>query len=485
MRFTRYTYQELIGYYTPNLSDILLEKFPTVEKFIEAYGRDFLGFRNVGIPIAELYAVVDCIFDKLKYNISLDIEEWVVENRTCYFDYIDTDSYYEVSRYYDGFYSYVEAELKKYYTGLKKLYKQILKYKIVEQIKIILKDAIDPIPSNVIADKVQGMYPDINDFLVKNILTTNSKFVLVGRKGYILKKNRAKVYTLYETIFRILEGAGKPLSIQEVIDNVLIIRPDSNSKSIRTIITTLVQNNELSYYTNHHTIGLYDASVYDNKYEKYIYEFKRRSVEEGLEELRDYLDTYGHLPFAEDEISGDLYVWYYRVKQSTTITPQEMTLLYQFDQMLEKEYIPKNKTEYIFRENAENYISYIHRNGRLVSSSDNEKLYRWFYKSKNRTDQFTEFERFHYDRILETLDAFQLREITDHVVTEESQPDSMRIYDSSTIFIGSLVKVLAGPFIGFEGIVDKILDNQQLIVKVTIFDRIVPLTLNYNDVQKC
>ena len=409
MRFTRYTYQELIGYYTPNSSDILLKKFPTVEKFIEAYGRDFSGIRNSGISVAELYAVVDCIFDKLKYNISLELEKWIVENRTCYFDYIDTDSYYEVSRYYDGFYSYVEAELKKYYTRLKKLYKQTLKYKIVERIKVILKDAIDPLPSNVIADKVQGMYPEVNDFLVRNILTTNNKFLLVGKKGYIFKKNRSKVYTLYETIFRILEGAGKPLSIQEVIDNVLIIRPDSNSKSIRTVITLLVQSNELSYYTNHNTIGVYDSSVYDYKYEKYLYEFKRRSVEEGLEELRDYLYTYGHLPFAEDEISGELYVWYYRVKRSTAITPQEMTLLYQFDQMLEREHIPKNKTDYIFRENVDNYISYIHRNGRLVSSSDNDKLHKWFYKVKNRTDRFSDFERFHYERILDTMDAFQLK----------------------------------------------------------------------------
>ena len=46
------------------------------------------------------------------------------------------------------------------------------------------------------------------------------------------------------------------------------------------------------------------------------------------------------------------------------------------------------------------------------------------------------------------------------------------------------MKVLSGPFNGFEGVVTKILDDQHLVVSVQIFERTTLLNLNVNDVQK-
>lgn len=50
---------------------------------------------------------------------------------------------------------------------------------------------------------------------------------------------------------------------------------------------------------------------------------------------------------------------------------------------------------------------------------------------------------------------------------------------------GERVKVVDGPFNGFSGMVQEVLqDKHKLRVDVTIFDRQVPLELNYNQVEK-
>lgn len=54
-----------------------------------------------------------------------------------------------------------------------------------------------------------------------------------------------------------------------------------------------------------------------------------------------------------------------------------------------------------------------------------------------------------------------------------------------TYLLGESVKVIEGPFSGFNGIIDEIqADKKKLKVIVTIFDRQTPLELGYNQVEK-
>lgn len=66
-----------------------------------------------------------------------------------------------------------------------------------------------------------------------------------------------------------------------------------------------------------------------------------------------------------------------------------------------------------------------------------------------------------------------VEDVVDEVLIEESY------------LVGEKVKVIDGPFSGFNGVVSEILaDKQKLKVIVTIFDRQTPLELNYNQVDK-
>ena len=54
-----------------------------------------------------------------------------------------------------------------------------------------------------------------------------------------------------------------------------------------------------------------------------------------------------------------------------------------------------------------------------------------------------------------------------------------------TFLVGEHVKVTDGPFSGFEGIINEVVqDKRKLKVVVTIFDRQTPLELGYDQVAK-
>ena len=54
-----------------------------------------------------------------------------------------------------------------------------------------------------------------------------------------------------------------------------------------------------------------------------------------------------------------------------------------------------------------------------------------------------------------------------------------------TFLVGEHVKVTDGPFNGFAGVVDEVVqDKRKLKVVVTIFDRQTPLELGYDQVAK-
>jgi hypothetical protein len=95
MRFTKYTYHNLIYCHCPQAADLILEKYPTAEQFIEAYGKDFVGCKSQKISLAELYATIDCIYDKLKCNVEKSQEEWIIEHTVDYNDYVDGDKYWD------------------------------------------------------------------------------------------------------------------------------------------------------------------------------------------------------------------------------------------------------------------------------------------------------------------------------------------------------------------------------------------------------
>ena len=59
------------------------------------------------------------------------------------------------------------------------------------------------------------------------------------------------------------------------------------------------------------------------------------------------------------------------------------------------------------------------------------------------------------------------------------------VADKSVFTVGSEVHIASGPFVGFVGIIDKVDDeHERLSVMVSIFGRMTPVELGYDQVKK-
>ncbi|MBR3407360.1 MAG: transcription termination/antitermination factor NusG [Paludibacteraceae bacterium] len=83
-------------------------------------------------------------------------------------------------------------------------------------------------------------------------------------------------------------------------------------------------------------------------------------------------------------------------------------------------------------------------------------------------------------RIAAPVPQAEINKIMGSVESAEQELQSEELY-----LVGERVKVTDGPFNGFSGMIQEVLqDKHKLRVDVTIFDRQVPLELNYNQVDK-
>ncbi len=83
-------------------------------------------------------------------------------------------------------------------------------------------------------------------------------------------------------------------------------------------------------------------------------------------------------------------------------------------------------------------------------------------------------------RIAAPVSQAEINKIMGSVESAEEELQTEEMY-----LVGESVKVIDGPFSGFNGTIQDVLqDKHKLRVDVTIFDRQVPLELSYNQVEK-
>lgn len=99
-------------------------------------------------------------------------------------------------------------------------------------------------------------YENLSIDTLKAILSDKSLFTQIGLKAiYILSTSRNYAGSVHQSIRRILTESAKPMKMQELIQKVLLLRPDSNVRSVRAVITSMIKNNECAAYDDSY-VGL-------------------------------------------------------------------------------------------------------------------------------------------------------------------------------------------------------------------------------------
>ena len=78
------------------------------------------------------------------------------------------------------------------------------------------------------------------------------------------------------------------------------------------------------------------------------------------------------------------------------------------------------------------------------------------------------------------LSEKEVSAILDHIETTQAKPKPKYHFD-----VGDAVKIIDGPFLNFNGVVDSVQEDKSLLkVTVTIFGRPTPVDLNFLQVEK-
>ena len=281
-------------------------------------------------------------------------------------------------------------------------------------VKQFLVDYINGSPEPVSPEELfmsfKEMYPDTSQIGLSQIryyLTDRETFAAIGGKSlYTMAEKRKNVYrgSLFDCVISVLKESNSPLRRDAISSMVLELRPDSNTNSIRSVISTMIKTNRLKIF-NYEFVGLpktkYNSSFKQTKQES------RFSFEARLEQIRKFVEKNHRLPFTcgePEEVS--LGLWYNRTPQNTTLTTQQMMDFFNFQQEVTNAMIPQTAEQYSFQQNCIEYKAIVMRTGELVNISENKRLFEWLRRACGRYSEITDVRKYYFDELIFFLSAF-------------------------------------------------------------------------------
>lgn len=422
------TYEDLCRMFLSSTVVTIVKKyFSCYESFICAAQEKFAALNGHKIPeniLAELYAFYDYLKD---YQPEVE-EQWDIGEE----DYMDEEDYidekepiteeeylkFEIEkrlRQQEAHRQLVqkwrgENEKRKRECEARKQKELELIESAKQDVRLILRNAKVPLPIEDIVDKYNDLHPEspIDKSIIKNCLCDTKAFINVGRKSlYALKtKSTQNIFkgSLYDAVSKVLHSQSKPFLIDDLVAGVLKFRPDSNQKSVRSIITSMLKSHRIFLFNDKY-IGL-DTIKYHKSFKKTRYE-ARQTFEEKLQKIKMFVAENNRLPFTNGPLSEtSLAVWFNRTTQNTNLTTQQMVAFYNFRQEIEASGIPQNVEQFEFRQNCKEYKSRVMRTGKLISYHEDRMLYTWFKKSCERYSTFNDARKIYFDELIHFLLAF-------------------------------------------------------------------------------
>ena len=334
--------------------------------------------------LAELYAFSDYLKD---YQPPEDAEVWVTGDD----DLSEKDKYNEEE-----------------HTEERKHIQQELIDRIKKDVKAILLKAGKPLTFDEIVSQYRNLHPDasIKDFIFRKCLKSKT-FTNFGKKSLYVVKGKSKnifVGSLYEAVSKVLHSKSKPFLMEELVNGVLELRPDSNPRSVQSVVTSMLKSNKIFLF-NENYIDLntirYHKSFKCTKYQA------RQTFEDKLKEVKEFVALNHRLPFTNGPQSEtSLAVWFNRTIQNTNLTTQQMVAFYNFRQEIDASGIPQNVEQFEFRQKCKEYKSRVMRTGKLISYHEDRMLYTWFKKSCERYSTFNDARKIYFDELIQFLLAF-------------------------------------------------------------------------------
>lgn len=227
-------------------------------------------------------------------------------------------------------------------------------------------------------------------------LTRDTRIITYGKSGFWGLKEWGESYgSIRELALQYVKRLKQPIQIDELTKLIMSSRPDSNEKSIYSVIRQTTASGELLLF--------YDDIIGYPK-AKYVkdYILMPQSFDEWLKAFRDFVMNNKRYPYSSnDGFEGYLYRWYYRSSQLTDLSAEEIM---KFDALQEElSHYPHNATEYKFLHNCELYKRFVEGNSRMLKESDDTELFKWFYKSSREYSTYNDNRNKYFSQLLQLL----------------------------------------------------------------------------------
>ena len=226
-------------------------------------------------------------------------------------------------------------------------------------------------------------------------LASDPRIISYGKSSYWgLKEWGESNGSIRELAIQFVKKSKEPIHIDDLTKLVMGSRPDSNEKSISSIIRQTTSTGELILFFGDY-IGQPNAK-YD---EDYI--LMPRSFDDCLQSFKGFVINNKRFPAAGQGFEGFLYRWYMKASQLTELTSEEILKI----DALEKELVhyPHNMTEYNFLHNCNLYKKFVEGNNRTPKKEDDSDLYMWFYITSRNYTSYKDNRNKYFSQLLQYL----------------------------------------------------------------------------------
>ena len=235
---------------------------------------------------------------------------------------------------------------------------------------------------------------------IRSLIQRTDGIEAIGKKSlYKLKEWSFVTESLSDIIVHFVKQSSIPLDINDLISDVLALRPDSTERSVSSVISQCVKNGYLIYYYRNR-VGFSKANYSSD------YHILPQTFEEELEEYRKFSFENFRTPLSSSTgWEKHLYTWH--AKSSTLLDLNESQIIQYTELMNEirSNYIPTNKAETIFYSNVKIYLNFVQKYCEGITKKVDGKLYEWFNKTIVRSlgKELTDFEEHYFLKLLQHL----------------------------------------------------------------------------------
>ena len=237
-----------------------------------------------------------------------------------------------------------------------------------------------------------------NSSQITPYLTRDPRIFPIGKSSYWgLKEWGELIGSIREIALEIVNKTKEPIHIEDLTKRVIEIRPDSNEKSVSSIIRQTTTTGELLLF-----YGDYIGCP-NRKYEK-EYIIMPQTFDDWLKAFNDYVVKNKHFPYYNQEgFECYLYRWHFKACQLTELSSEEILKF----EMLEKNlaHYPHNLTEYNFLHNCNLYKKFVEGNNRMLEETDDSELYKWFYSASLNYSTYKDNRKDYFSQLLQYLSS--------------------------------------------------------------------------------